>query len=253
MAVTYVEAIPIVADNAYCDDGASFNPIVPSSSEQAGDLLYVIEAERDYPSVFTNSNSGGQVWTANPAREYNSPQILVARSFWARFNGAFTGGNPAFAPGAPGEFNSRVGVMLGFRPSSGGNLWAVDVAEVAAPYTAPGSPFDVTVPGQTALASSGVHIAIAIASGAPTFALQSGGSGWINPGGQGQWRSSANNDLSMAIAYKFFSAPGASGDCVFRQSAVGYPGLVAMITLKEISAAGHGSRIGSQRNHRVIA
>jgi hypothetical protein len=228
MAVTYFGSASNVADNSAGFDDAAYEAITPPASMVTGDLALVLAAEATSSGAITVGTTGGQIWTSLTSNESASPQICQ-RLFWCRFNGTWST-NPTFAPAHVGDFQDFSAIMVVFRPSSGANLWSVDVAESAATYTAPGTPFDVTTTGQTAIGTSGVFVNIDTCVGVPTWAIQTGG--WSNPTNT-QWRNSANNLLSTSIAYKIFTGAGASGSVTNRQSVTGYAGWKSIITFAE--------------------
>lgn len=190
--------------------------ITPPASMAAGDFVYVVVSQRDTGVTLSNSNDGGQTWSAGDQVASGSQ---TTRAFWCQFDGTWDS-NPAFTTSFAGGYDARFSVlMFVFRPS-GSPTWAVDVAQTSGNST-PSTPFDVTATGHTATAS-GVTIACFFNTGydGEVFALQSGGAGWSNPGSQSQFRntrvSPSGSEMSVSLAYKLNSGAGATGDCTNR-------------------------------------
>lgn len=227
MSVTYYGSASNPADNASALDTASPLVIIPPASMVAKDLVFVITGEYD-GGALTHSvlQAGGQTW--NSLTQHTDGTVGAFRGFWCQFNGTWSA-SPSFATTDNADFSDFSAVMLVFRPSASSATWAVDVAESAATYTAPSAPNDVTITGQTALAISGVHLAFWM-SGVTniTYALQT--AGWTVPAAQ--YRNTANSQLTLALAYKIFTAAGASGSVTNRQSTP-EPGWKSIITFKE--------------------
>lgn len=249
MAITYVGRSSAAADNAYCDDGVSFDPIAWVASLATGDLVLACQAVDSADAPVSVTQARGHTW--NPLAAI-SDGVSALQLLYTRYNGSDGGGAPAFACAHPGDFNDRIGIMLAFRPTSSSNLWTTDVAQAGGSYSAPGSPFDVdAAANQTPTVASSVTLAFWSARGGiPTWALQSGG--FTNPGGQTQWRCTANSVLSLAAAYKIQTSIAAAGLPVNRQSAA-FNGQRISVTFAEIStSSGAGRRLAQQRNHRVL-
>lgn len=231
-AVTYFGTAGSPADNATQDDVTI--TITPPASMQAGDVPLVACASEGQNAGYTinNTNAGGQTWTSETVHG-NDAVAKTLRLFWvAAFTGTW-GTNPQFAPSTTGSFVAFTCRMWVFRGSSTSVTWAIDVAESATSYSAPGSPFDVTTTGQTLTGSSGVVINVDTAiGGLPTWSNQSSGSGWVAPT-PAQVRNTYGAH-SLAMLYKIYSASGASGNVTNRQSATGYPGWKVIISLKEV-------------------
>ena len=215
-------------------DGAAPVAITPPSSMAAGDLVYVEVTQRDPGSTLSVSETGGQTWNALAAVASGSQ---IKRGLWCQFDGTWDA-NPSFTTNFSGGLHFSVQMYV-FRPS-GSPTWAVDVAQTNSNAT-PGSPFDVTAAAHTATAS-GVTIASFFNTSydGEVFALQSGGSGWANPGSQSQFRntkaSPTGNEMTNSVAYKLNSGAGTTGDCVNRMTQ-SITTLWTMITFKDQSAA----------------
>lgn len=230
--------------SAPADSGAQFNDsggvaMVPPASMLAGDLVLL-------PAMFTGDGTSslsmvagdGQTWNNGTNQAFGTPDFIVSRLFWARFNGTW-GANPKVLASTVGSFLTQSEAMIVFRPTNAANTWAVDVAESGALFAAPGGSFDVTVTGQTAIAASTITLAWWIARGAiPTWTLQTGG--WANPSSVAQIRNTGNSDISVSQAYLIQSAPGATGNVTNRMSS-DRAGFKSIVTFKEVSAAAANS------------
>lgn len=214
MTITYVGTAVNPADNVSLYD-ATERSITPVPSMLAGDLVRLIVQRRGLDSI-SLSNLGGQSWTSETLRQTGSASLRV---FWCRFNGTWSANPSVVSTANPSDVITIQ--MDVFRPTSGTNTWAVDVVEARASYSAPVSPFDVTVTGQTALASSTVTMASWQSNDINTWGLQT--AGWTNLGGA-QYRNpdpAGSKKLTISSAYKIQSAPGATGSPVNRQLTFG--------------------------------
>ena len=219
MTATYLGSLSNVTDNSTtADDSAAITFDKDAgllSTLVAGDFIHVFIAQRNTGVTLTNSTSGGQTWTSKTAISSGSQTGCV---FTAQYNGSWTA-DPAF------DTNSRSGVKFSgllsvFRPS-GTPTWAVDVAQSNSNST-PGSPFDVTISGQTAT-GSGVSVAVLMNTdfdGTP-MTLQTGVSGtWANVGGE-QFRNQngSGSDQTIAVVYRLNASSGATGSVTKRLDA----------------------------------
>lgn len=228
MTIAFFGAASAHADNASLT-GQAARAITPPASMQTGDLIFVAALARSSSEAFSIAQAGGQSWTAGTLRQSNAHAL---QGYWARFNGTW-GANPSF------QIDSLLGtavtfVMVVFRPTTGTNTWAIDVAETSAAVSAPVSPFDVTGTGHTSIAASTVTIAVFISQDDNTWALQTGG--WTNAG-SAQYRNTQGNQQSLSIVYKGQSSAGTTGNVTNRQTANGGDvGRWLMITFKEQSS-----------------
>lgn len=219
MAITYFGAASSPADNASQDDTAA-RSLTPPASMQDGDLAYAV-AVWHHPSAtrtINQTNAGGQTWF--PLTLHQSTSSQICRAYWCRFDGTWSA-NPAWQTSNSTTSGFTL-YMLVYRPTETTYTWAVDVAEAAVAYAAPGSPFDVAITGQSPTASASVvTIAIWASTDNNTWALQSPGS-WANPGGTTQIRNTAvGDDGSVSAAYLIQTSAGATGDITNRQTVNG--------------------------------
>lgn len=98
--------------------------VVPPGSMVAGDLVVFYGYYRG-SSTLSISNTGGQTWTTGVASANASNPTLSYFMSWCRFNGSWSA-NPSIAF-TTSSTNTNA-VMHVFRPTSGANTWAVDIA-----------------------------------------------------------------------------------------------------------------------------
>ncbi len=237
MAITFVGNIAVPTDgNANADttglitidkDAGAF------SLATTGDLLLVHLNQRVNDPTFTVNTSGGQTWTSITALNASASQH--GQLWYARFNGTWSA-DPVFATNSTGG-NALSAIGMVFRPTNSTNTWDIDVAQSAGSAT-PSTPFDVTITGQTAVASSTLTIATWFNTGvtASNWALQTGG--WLNPNSEPQWKNTTGTDIGVSIAYKINTSAGATGNVTNRQSvATGLTTITGIITFKEVATA----------------
>jgi len=109
-------------------------------------------------------------------------------------------------------FQSR-GVLIVFRSSLSVPSWSIDRAESDTANGAPGSPFTITVTGQTPVASSTVTLAWWLAGNAVTFSSLT--AGWTKPSAIAQWRNTATTTglkTAFSAAYLIQSSAAATGN-----------------------------------------
>lgn len=244
MAITYVGATSNPLDNATLYDSVE-RAIDPTGlGAVTGDLIYFCISRKSLGSITLN-NTGGQTWTAGTLRQTGSSSSIV---YWCRYNGTWSN-NPSIVTIA----NATVVINLFlavFRPTTGSNTWAIDVAEGWASYSAPVTPYDVTATGRTTIAANTVTIAMFYDRKDTTWVLQTGG--WSNTGGA-QYRNPDTvnfQSICMSFAHKIQTAAGATGNVVNRQSAnPGFPGLWIVDTFKEQSSGVTVSDAGDETYH----
>lgn len=213
-AITYFGSAVNPADNAAFLDTSIPCVITPPASMVAGQLV-IVEVEFNNNTTTRDiaiSATGGQTW--NSFVHHGAPHNYAL--FWCQFNGTWSA-NPSWTHGSATVsvgFSARMQV---FSPSSPGTpTWAVDVADSAATFATPGSPFDVTTTGQTPVAANSVTVAVfTCGSGSVTWSLQTGG--WSNPSSATQWRNS--NGGTVSVAYLIQTSAVATGSVTNRQSA----------------------------------
>lgn len=223
-AITYVGSASNPADNGTLD--ATAVAVTPPGGMQTGDLVVLIANARETNQALAISNAGGQTWTTEAANLTNTSQ----RIFWARYNGTWAA-NPSVSFPAGG--NGTTVVMHVFRPTSGVNTWAIDVALTNSSFAAPPVPRDVTITGINTVTNGALVLATWATPDDNQWALQT--AGWANAG-SAQYRNLDGNDSSQSAAYKVMPTAGASGNVVKRQTANGGDaGNSAIIAFREVS------------------
>lgn len=209
--------------------------IAPPASMTTGMVAMIFATWHGCTSTqtLTIGVTGGQSWTSETNHAYDTPDNLCVRVFWARFNGTWAA-NPTVVPLTLGTYTGVTLRMVAFSPTTSTNTWAVDVAESAALFAAPGGSFDITIAGQTAVAASTVTVGMWHVHNVATFGTLSGG--WTYPSAISQIRNPANNKDSMSLAYKIQTSSGATGSPSNRASS-NTAGATTIITLKEVGAS----------------
>src|SRR5438552_4641036 len=191
--------------------------IVPPAGMQNKDvILLFVNAMVASGTSISNTVSGGQTWGWSSSGIGTNPSQKVFRTI---FNGTWTA-NPTFSFGATAVTYQMWMVVLRGSDTTGtatqpyldGNLGGAR-DDPTNTFTAPASPFDVTIPASTMTTCTNNAMVFAqwMSADDNTWALQSGG--WSQPGGQPQWRTmaaagGAGADTSMSIAYVTQAAAG---------------------------------------------
>jgi hypothetical protein len=226
MAITYFGSASNPDDNGKNNDNPT--AVTPPVSMQAGDLVLMIAQARASSGTLAISNAGGQSWTSEAQQNQTNCRI---RLFWCRFNGTWSA-NPSVSMGST---NNNTVVMHVFRPSNTSSVWQVDVAQVSGNYSAPSSPYTVTIPGITTITDG----ALVFAAWASTDENSWGSltAGWSTPGSD-QYRNrqgSANSRASQTHAYNVMATAAASGDVSKNQAdGGGDPGAYLIIAFKAV-------------------
>ena len=205
-AISYIASASNPADNG--SSNTSPRDVTPPGGMVTGDLVILVANVTTAGATLAISATGGQAWTSQPDNTTNTTQ----RIFWARFNGTWSA-NPSVS--FSDTTNTTV-VMHVFRPTSGTNTWAIDVAQTNASFAAPGGARDVTITGITTVTNGALVFATWATTDDNSWGLQT--AGWSNAG-QSQYRNRQSNDSSQSSAYKIMPVAGASGDVVNRQTA----------------------------------
>jgi hypothetical protein len=234
-AITYFGFASSIADNAT----GGFNTaggvaVTPPASMTAGQFVLIWTVLKgDATSSLTMVAGDGQSWSCGSMQAFGTPDFLAIRYCLAQFNGTWSA-NPKVLASNAGNFSSETVLMLVANPTSASNTPAIDVVESGAIYAVPGSPFDITHPGQTSVAASTISVALFTSRASlPTWTLQT--AGWANPGGIAQIRQGSNTDLSVSMAYKIQTSAAATGSLTNRQSSAA-GGFRSMITIKEVAS-----------------
>jgi len=191
----------------------------------AGDLVLVQLFGRLNGAALAMSATGGQTWTSLTLHQPVGQR--AARWFWCRYDGTWTA-DPSFAIG--GAANGTA-VMAVFRPTTGSNTWALDVAEVLTTGAAPTTPFDMSIAEITTLTDGAVVVAGFTCINDEDNVLQTGG--WTNIL---SISNIAGTDSENQLVYFVDTTAGATGAVVSRQTTgVTWIGYIA--AFKEASAA----------------
>lgn len=213
-AKTVVSNITVVGSASNPADNGTLagptNTIAPPAGLAAGDLVVIVAAYRG-SATLSISATGGQTWT--PLTQVANGTNNVSRIFYAVYNGTWSA-SPSVTV-TSGTLALTV-VMHAFRnvdPTS-----VVDVAQVTGTFTAPATPFNVTVPGVTTINDGSLVFVVTATPDDNTWALQT--AGWVNTG-LAQYRNLSGNDMSISTAYRIISPAGASGNIINRQLTLG--------------------------------
>jgi hypothetical protein len=243
MAISFFGAASTPADNSSFNAMSAPCVLVPPASMLSNDLVLFLAglADSNAGHVLSVSSTGGQSWNTL----FNTTALpFNYAAYWAQFNGTWSPNPSITCANHTTENTGLQDVMLVFRSNAASPVWAVDVPDSSASYTAPSSPFDVTVPGQTPVSLNTVSVAWWLAESiGMIWALQTGG--WSNPGGQAQWRNSSHGVISAA--YKINTVAGvATGNVTNRQSSA-FAGWLDMVTFTDGSSGGGGG--GSKQSY----
>lgn len=208
-------------------DNGSYNTqpvsITPPSNMQVGDLVFVTICFGGSSGTIsipgTNGNTGGQSWTSLTTRNATRNRT---RSFWCIFDGTWDA-NPSWD--GTGTSNA-IGRMLVFRPTGGTlSTWSVSVAESSGTYSAPSTPYTVTITGITTNYNNELVIAIWTSADDSTWdsltSQTSGGYYWnaISPA---QVRNTYGSyDESVSGAWVIVETAGATGNVSQNQATNG--------------------------------
>ena len=204
------------------DNGANVtNPTVvtPPGSMASGDLVLLFAHSRATSGTLSMSQAGGQSWTS--LTQHNTTTCR-RRIFWCIFNNTWSA-NPSVTIGT----TCNTVVMLVFRPTQG-YAFSADQALTDAVVSAPGSPFTVTITGQT-IASNSVCIAAWACIAANTWGTLAG-AGWSKTGLTAQYRNTSGSDQTSSFAY--FIGSGVTGNVSQNESA-GTAGASSILSFKE--------------------
>jgi hypothetical protein len=226
-AITYFDSSVNPTDNT--DPGSETTvTITPPASMLTGDLVLMLAYGRgNYTHTITQA--GGQTWTTESRQAVTAS---VSTLFWCRFNGTWSA-SPVVDFETPAS-NASV-VMHVFRPTTGTNLWAKDVNESATTYSAPSTPYTVTITGISTLTDGALVFAAWTSADDNTWDTLTGG--W-SQAGLAQYRNLYSSDESSSAAYKVMATHGASGDVSENQAiGGGDAGTIRIIAFKEYSTA----------------
>jgi hypothetical protein len=191
MAITYFNSVAAPADN-----GSQAGPTVsvtPPGSMVAGDLVLLVAGYKAGTVTFSMSNTGGQTWTSETHGGGATSGVRI-RLFWCRYNGTWSA-NPAVTI-TTGTLAMSV-IMHVFRPTTGGNTWAVQNA--IAVYDS--SAFNPTNMSQMTLATGDLGFAAVCSNDDNTWTTHS-----QTVAGTAQYRNLQGNDISLTAQYRIESA-----------------------------------------------
>lgn len=188
--------------------------VTPPASMVAGDLVVFMGLTRTTSATVAISDAGGQSWTSETASGTTDQTIRI---FWCRYNGTWSA-DPSISFSS--ALCTSVGMMV-FRPTAGTMLWAVDQAIVNTPYSAPSTPFTVTVTGVTNGQNNNVTAAFVASTDDNAYNALTG-TGW-NAGYSGNIyrRNTSGSDHCHVALYKISASSGATGNVSVNQSSVG--------------------------------
>lgn len=240
MAITYFGSA-----NNPLDDGSLGGPgpitVTPPGSMVVGDLVLLVGQCKTAEDISV-AEASGQTWNALDHWTAISGKTDRIRIFWCRFSGSW-GADPSLS--VPTDTDAFTVTLHVFRPTTSGNTWAIDVAQVSTSNDiAPSTPFDVTITGITTLTDGALVVAGWATADDNTWAIQTGG--WSNIGGA-QYRNSFGTDQSHSLAYQVKATAGATGDVVNRQLTLGGDTYhTAILAFKEIESVPAVSSWGHQ-------
>ncbi len=189
--------------------------ITPPGGMAANDFVVVYVAVRDAGTAVTITNgiTGGQTWTAPVVTQRQNN--VNFRIFHANFTGTWAA-NPRFDWVTSLPHQVWMVVFRGVHTTT-----PIDAGPSIAAFTAPLTPFDVTIAATTITTATANAMVIASWHSLDdnTWALQT--AGWSNPGGQTHWRTTAGSDSSSSIGYTTQATAGGNGAVTNRQTANG--------------------------------
>lgn len=219
--------------------------VTSPASMLAGDLVFMVGQYRGAVTI-TISEAGGQSWnTLAPVAATN----VTGQVFWCRFNGTWTA-DPSITNTS--GTNALTAVMIVFRPTTGSNLWGVDVAQTEEDFAAPGAdPWSVTLTGRSTVNASTVTLALWFAPDDNAWATVSGGS-WVDTGLSPRWRNTTGQDQAVAPAYVILTSQGSTGNVNKDQITLGGDaGTSAMVTMYEYAAGAQSQAPRSMHQFRL--
>jgi hypothetical protein len=193
--------------------------VTPPATMQNGDLYIIVAAYRG-TAALSLSSTGGQIWTSEAQSQGNG---VTARVFWTRFNGTWAG-----TPAVTNTSGTQALTVYSFAfATTAGMHPEIDVP--VASGTHGGN--TVTVPSFTTSTAGALALVGWLSDENNTWGAPS--TGWGVPGSQ-QWRNTQGEDTSLALAYRVFSAAGATGT-VARTSDDNDAGLYFRLAWKQVT------------------
>jgi hypothetical protein len=230
VTIAYHNSTSNPADNSSL--GGPTVAVTPPASCVEGDLVVLFSYYRLTPGTVTEtmSETSGQTW--NALAEFGATNA-TCKIFWCRFNGTW-GSDPSVT--ITTGTNGMTVVMHVFRPTTGTNTWDVDVAQTELDFSAPSTPFTVTIVAPDTVAASTVAFAAWVTADDNSW-TSIAGSGWVVTGGA-QYRNLTGQDASATFAHNIRTTQGALADVSKNQTTVtGDAGTTAIVVFKEEAAA----------------
>jgi hypothetical protein len=228
-------AITFFASATAASSGAAALAITPPATMQANDYVILLANLMHNTAATTLSigETGGQAWTSEveqdsaeaPAGAWNNTRL-----FHCRYDGTWTADPSVDRSASSGS--SFTLTMLVFRGVD--VTTALDVAAASGQFTAPGSPFDVTVTGITTLTNNAMAVFLWTSNDDNTWTLQTGG--WAQD--FTEVVNTTGTDSSQTHAYKIQATAGGTGNVTNRQATLGGDaGVFWTLALKEQATA----------------
>jgi hypothetical protein len=199
VAIEYFDATSTPTDNGTYTTSPAV--VTPPGSMTTGDLVIIVACAAGTSGTLAMSQAGGQSWNTLTARNATRNRTNV---FWCRFNGTWTA-DPSVTMGST---SNNIVQMVVFRPTISANIWSLET-NVSATYTAPTTPFTVTIP--TANSPSNGNVVVAIWTSADDNTWGNLTAGWNNTDFYQVRNTSGTYDQSQTICYKVQESAGATG------------------------------------------
>lgn len=213
-------------------NGSSPAAVAPPASMVEGDLALFIGVAQSATGTMAVSEAGGQTWSALTQRQSGG---MTSQVFWCRFDGTWDA-SPSLA--FDGTLTNGFSAILHvWRPTTGTNTWAVDVAQTNADI--PGGNATVTIAGITRSASGALAVAVWAVDNDVTWSSLAG-TGWSTIGDLSH-RNLQGNDLGASVAHNI--GDGATNDVSLNTNDTGALGHSWILAFKEVAAGGGGGTI----------
>jgi len=227
--------------------------ITPPGSMTAGQLVWVTVVNGTTTGSIAVSEAGGQTW--NQITQVNGSGCRVSW-FWCVFNGTWSA-NPSWS-GRSGTY-ALSALMQVFDGDYGTQTtWLVNVTAVTATYTAPSTPFTVTIPSITTTKDGALVIATWASADDNTWGSLSGSTHtWTDISGAGQVRNTSTSNHSVTTAWLEDTSAGATGSVSKNQATLGGDlGVRCMIAFQQkklVTQSDTGSGTDAQRKGTRIS